>query len=896
MSDPTPEPPQLRYGLRFFKLDLHVHSPASKDFMDLGVTPEGLVAAAKTAGLDGIAITDHNSGAWIDEAQKAGKKAEVVIFPGVEISCAGGKSGIHVVALFDPSKSKADIEGLLSELGLKPERFGDLNAIVQKDLSEVARIVNSRGGLAVWAHANSSHGILSDMSGQPRILAVQCPHVSAIEGTDFEDAAKKASRKRVTDLMDGSDPSYRRKLAVYQSSDNPSGTPSGGHGLKGIGSRYSHFKLDRIDLNGLRQCFADPDVRIRQGSDISTTAYPRIKSIRIQGGFLDKAEASFHEGLNSVLGAKGAGKSLLVEFLRFGLDQPPSQPDIKDDHDGKLHERLQDYGKVEVTFSDETGNDSAVKRTYDVAEGHPYEDSDHPGLASAFPVLFLSQNEIIKIAEDPEEQIAFIDLFFDFRAFRTDIARWEKELAQRDAEFSESARAFSEVQKLEKEISSRTNAIKPLEASLKSPVFDEFTQAEGVERAFRDHERFLQDATNALQAEAKLQGNSPIPTLPDAVKEEPRVKRIQEIAKRTKNELLGHLASAAEALSKGIAELARERVTWTPAFQAAKKKYDEVVQKEGGDRRALAQKRAQAVKELESLQIARSKLATQSDRLKTLSERRQDAVAKLRDVYDQYSKERATRCAAIEAECSGRLRIRITESSNVSEFKRRLGELKKGSHLKDLEIERLCDRVEPGEFAISAIRYAMTSNPKYLESIVSKSGVDLARVQLLAEFLAERHQYEELLSLEYKAVPQDHPEITFNVGGGKFEPLERLSVGQKCTAMLMIAMTEGRMPIVIDQPEDSLDIRSIWDDICLKLRKGKERRQFIFTTHNSSVAVASDTDRFIILEGNADQGRVMFSGSMDHEPVSEEVIKYLEGGIETYRSKFGKYRGDLIVG
>jgi hypothetical protein len=107
--------------------------------------------------------------------------------------------------------------------------------------------------------------------------------------------------------------------------------------------------------------------------------------------------------------------------------------------------------------------------------------------------------------------------------------------------------------------------------------------------------------------------------------------------------------------------------------------------------------------------------------------------------------------------------------------------------------------------------------------------------------------------------------------------------------MLIIALSDGIMPIVIDQPEDSLDIRSIWDDMCLKLRAGKEERQFVFTTHNSSLAVAADTDCYLILEGSASHGEVVHIGSMDHRPVSEEVLKYLEGGPLTYDLKFAKY-------
>jgi len=160
------------------------------------------------------------------------------------------------------------------------------------------------------------------------------------------------------------------------------------------------------------------------------------------------------------------------------------------------------------------------------------------------------------------------------------------------------------------------------------------------------------------------------------------------------------------------------------------------------------------------------------------------------------------------------------------------------------------------------------------------------------EYLLETKSYEELLLLQYKAIPQDEPEIKYNTvndGQLNYVPLKNLSTGQKCTAMIILALSEGTMPIVIDQPEDSLDIRAIWNDMCCKLRYGKEKRQFIFTTHNSSVAVASDTDKFIIMTSSATRGEVVFLGAIDNDAVREEVIKYLEGGFDTYRLKYLKY-------
>src|SRR5438093_12308872 len=158
MTAPTTKPPYHTHGLRPKKLDLHVHTPASKDFEDKGVTPEVIAAAAKARGLDGVAITDHNSGAMIDVMKEAGTKTGLVVFPGVEISCSGGKGGIHIIALFDSSCTRSHVEGLLSALGFQPEQYGDINAVVNKDPTEVIEIIHRRGALAILAHANSSHG------------------------------------------------------------------------------------------------------------------------------------------------------------------------------------------------------------------------------------------------------------------------------------------------------------------------------------------------------------------------------------------------------------------------------------------------------------------------------------------------------------------------------------------------------------------------------------------------------------------------------------------------------------------------------------------------------------------------------------------------------------------
>lgn len=400
-------------GLKYRKLDLHVHTPASTDFsrpdnMTDEQVADAIVDEAIKKGLDAIAITDHNSGEWVDQIKATAQGKPLVVFPGVEITTQGG-AGIHILALFDPSKGAAHVRDLLSKLELKPEEHGKDKTIVQKSPSDVITKISECDALAVPAHINSSHGVFDEMSGQSRTKVIQHPFLRAVEATDYADEGKKKTKKRAVDLLDGSDPEYKRKLAVIQSSDNPGPVGKGGHSIDGIGSRFTYFKMEKIDLISLRNCFDDPDVRIRLEAP-EVLVYPRVKRVKVIGGFLDGCEVEFHGGLNSVIGSKGSGKSLLVELLRFSLDQLSINESISDDHRSKLKHRLKTYGAVEVTLMLETGKEIPIRRVYDPENGDPFDDPTID-IARLFPVLFLSQNEIIKIAEDEEQQLGFIDRF-----------------------------------------------------------------------------------------------------------------------------------------------------------------------------------------------------------------------------------------------------------------------------------------------------------------------------------------------------------------------------------------------------------------------------------------------------------------------------------------------------
>ncbi len=884
-------------GLSFKKLDLHIHTPASEDFY-ADASPEDIISEAKRKGLDGIAITDHNTAEWVDKVKEAAKNTGITVFPGVEISCVGGESGIHVVALFDPSVNMEHIKGFLSSLAIPPSNQGKPNALAsEKTIQQLIDQIQSPiwGGLAVLAHANSSKGVLHDMKGEQRTLIIKHPALMAVEGTDFQDREKQEKHRRVVDLLDGTDSTYQRKLAVYQASDNPD-SGGQGHSIEGIGTRCAYFKMEKVNLESLRQCFCDPDVRIRQDFEYQERSYPYITRIKVTGGFLDGEEVNFHTGLNSILGAKGTGKSLLIELLRFGLGQPPVHSEIARDHNSKLELRLREFSYVEIWFTDENGKENYIRRVYNPTIGSPFDVDFEP--SQLFPVLFLSQNEIIKIAENEGEQLSFIDMFFNFQGYKINISQLEKELEKLDRRMAEGLRAYSEYESLETQISTVKAEIVRLDESLKHPIFQRYSHARQKNQALTEQSRYLQSLRMSFE---NLQGRTVREdslALPPELSHDPALRRNLATIQATQVDIEKSLRDLQQSVASSQAKIDDEIDKWQSDFDHVKNEYDQLVQEKGGDYQALAAQREQNVKRLDELNRQLLIIQRRKDSTEEIAKQRNELLDELENVYTEYTRQRQERCDKFQLDSGGKLQLRILGSSNSDEFKRRLLELKQGSYLKEYEIDAICAKLKPREFIIALLRFnaaqasKLRDTQKHLKDVAQRADIPLQRMIRLAEFLTEAIEPSHLLALQYKAYPQDRPEIKFDIGEGKYEPLDSISTGQKSTALLLMALSAGKMPIVIDQPEDSLDIRSIWNDICSKLRDGKDHRQFIFTTHNASVAVASDTDYFIIMDGNSNRGRVVYKGSMDHAPVADEVLTYLEGGVPTYRRKYLKYRAE----
>lgn len=119
------------------------------------------------------------------------------------------------------------------------------------------------------------------------------------------------------------------------------------------------------------------------------------------------------------------------------------------------------------------------------------------------------------------------------------------------------------------------------------------------------------------------------------------------------------------------------------------------------------------------------------------------------------------------------------------------------------------------------------------------------------------------------------------------KPLDNSSFGQKCTAAIVILLSLGNNPIIIDEPEAHLDSSLIANYLVNLIKKQKEQRQIIFATHNANFVLNADAELIIKLENN--HGTTLVTNFTIEDLAYREDLLKLEGGREAFKKRELKY-------
>lgn len=453
---------------RFFKCDLHMHSPFDRDWRDeatrlkhddpldrkKNIAREYLKACYE-AELEVIAITDHNFAPDADksfikllhEENKAVaremKKKELVIFPGFEIQAHVGK-GCHVICLFPPDTKLTEVDDKLTELGLpRAQRFdGDvprpcpesvtLRTIIEKvqlNYKGIVIIAHSLSDKGIWDNDRIQEWLQQEEFRNPDLLCVEIPRPL--------EELKEGFRKI---LSGGPDclPEWRRHrpVAYIMSSDCRILRAGDCKGPNWIGSKYSWIKMTEPSLEALRQAFLDHDSRIRlsKGSPDAQYTYPKITRVAVRGGkFLrDTGDLYFSPNLNCIIGSRGTGKSMLFDYMRKILNRLSSE-DLPEstaaEIDRKIKDTLPPEATVEVDLETKGGRYQVIIQG-DKHEILPYEQTvsdEIIDIRTLFPCRILSQGQINHIIEQKDQKALrrFLD---DFIIEELDALQREKKI------------------------------------------------------------------------------------------------------------------------------------------------------------------------------------------------------------------------------------------------------------------------------------------------------------------------------------------------------------------------------------------------------------------------------------------------------------------------------------
>lgn len=139
---------------------------------------------------------------------------------------------------------------------------------------------------------------------------------------------------------------------------------------------------------------------------------------------------------------------------------------------------------------------------------------------------------------------------------------------------------------------------------------------------------------------------------------------------------------------------------------------------------------------------------------------------------------------------------------------------------------------------------------------------------------------------------KDLPVFEYQVRPDDFLPFENASPGQQATALLSILLLQDGPPLLIDQPEDDLNMKII-NEIVQTLWQAKTHRQVIFTSHNANLVVNGDAELVICCDyrtsATESGGEIKLTGAIDVPEINREITEVMEGGVEAFKLRQKKY-------
>lgn len=943
MSNANSRDPKWPYpGARWWKFDFHTHTPASADYgagsQEEEDTPSEWLLRFMRAEIDCVAVTDHNSGAWIDPLRAALATMEahppegfrpLHLFPGVELSVNGG---FHLLAIFGPETTSDAIDTLLGAVDYR-ETKGDSDGVTGKSGYEVVKTVLEHGGIPIPAHADRDKGLFrldAGEDGTGRSTALDSNTIAQILDCDGILAMEIVNRN-----VPKPEVYSQRKLgwAEVMGTDDH-GVPESG---RSPGSHYTWVKMAKPSLEGLRLALLDGDassiIRSDEGQHAAPNSTPQfflesfeVRDARYMGRGVP-ATLRFSPWMNALVGGRGTGKSTVIHSLRLALrldgdlsrlGEGSSTLTVFERFNQTPRDRSDDGGltketEVAVVVSRNgvrhrlTWQQNGGRRSVEDEKAGEWVPSASQSVASArFPVRVFSQGQIAEMAgKDQSALLHEIDKASGAAERREDVRRASDAfLATRARIRALESEMSTEADKLVVSLEDVERKLDDYEKAGHARILKEYRQRRRQRAELERHFETTEEAAQRIeQTESELLLDDLRPGVFDeAAPEDQEALDVVGALDQAVRSAAAKLQSEADGLRQAVARqrAVLEASGWRGVLDRAQAEYSsfvdnvqEGVEDPGQYGRLVQERTALRAKQrrLESKREERDRLSAVADEqfAELLSARRSVTDCRVDFLSSALGMNEFVR---IEVCPYGVDPIFVERS-----WRQTLGV--KGDTFTDDIL-----RMEDGRPAKGIVANLLDVLPRNLEDrrLAVEDRLETLRTDLVAasdgqgrfsavfnkHIMRRNAEDPGFLDRLMTWFPEDGLTVEYSRSGKgtDFHPIGQASAGQRASAMLAFLLAYGYEPLVLDQPEDDLDNHLIYDLVVQQVRQNKMRCQLIVATHNPNIVVNGDAEMLHALRFEAGQCRVHRSGSLLQNAMREEVCHVMEGGREAFRRRY----------
>jgi len=614
-----------------------------------------------------------------------------------------------------------------------------------------------------------------------------------------------------------------------------------------------------------------------------------ILSLRVSGGFLDGLEMAFSSGLNCIIGARGAGKTTVLELIRYAMDSLPDADASSQERKriSDLIEHNLDGGSVRIAIQTQDGSRFIVNRP----SGEPPIVLTEDGSATQLSVNTLfkphvySQSDIEMIADQPALQLALIDRFESeklahisdelrtmhdgLRANASKIVTVREKIAGLDEQLAHLPVVQEQLQKLasasqgsSKELQ-KANDDKALRQRESSAVTNTISAIDQTKTEVDSIGDGLRTALLELGHETLEKG-------PNG----PTLQPINERIAATREWLNAQFRHIAQRLESDSAWLRQQQGLLTRAHADQEAKFRTLLEQHR-QMQGPAQERARLENQRHSLQAVQRQKDDLDAHLRTLEEERKTLLNQVSDLCAHRYAQREKIVQHINNALMPEVEVSIENLGNQDAYQKLLSDHLKGTGANRTRMLQRLTSLTPAELA-------QLLNARDTAAFEKRVGLNRNQAEKAVEALGGAKT---ILDIEAVAL-RDRPIIKLN-DNGTYKSSPALSKGQKCTAVLPILLLDSDRPLLIDQPEDNLDNRFISKVVVDKILKVKQQRQLFFVTHNPSVVVLAESERVFVLNSSGTNARIVNQGSVDDCKI--DILSLLEGGAEAFEKRRLKY-------